>query len=229
MNIPVTDSFLHVFDLDGTLLRSSATIELARQMGRLEAGEEIERRWGAGTISDTDFWNILLDICEDATAADVDAAFRNAPWMEGVAETFMDIRSRGESVIVISQSPSFFVRRLELWGAHETYGSAVEPGTPLSDTATLMPEQKVEITRAALSARDLGAADCVIYGDSTSDMGLFAAFSQTVAVNPTPALRALAATHYVGTDIREAYAMGRQLIGPASRQKSNQAMQRSEG
>lgn len=210
-------SCLHVFDMDGTLLRSTATIELARQFGRLEEGLEIERLWYEGNISDTEFWTRLLGICEDAKKADFAAAFHNSPWMEGIAEAFADIRSRGEAVIVISQSPTFFVRRLELWGAHETYGSAVEPGLLLSASATLLPETKVTITQAALAARSLGANDCVVYGDSTSDLGLFTAFSRTVAVNATPTLAALAASRYVGTDIREAYAMGRKLIDAAAK------------
>lgn len=214
------DGCLHVFDMDGTLLRSTATVELARQMGRHEAGQEIERLWGEGNITDTDFWRTLLDICQDATAADFHAAFHNAPWMEGIAETFSDIRSRGETVIVISQSPTFFVRMLELWGAHETYGSTVEPGVPLSDAATLMPEAKVAITEAALAARSLGPNDCVVYGDSSSDMDLFTSFSRTVGVNPSPTLGALAATHYVGTDIREAYALGRKLIGTEDKKQT---------
>lgn len=218
----VTDGCLHVFDMDGTLLRSTATVELARQMGRLEDGLEIEKLWHDGDIADTDFWRRLIGICEDATVADFDAAFHNSPWMDGIAEAFCDIQSRGEAVIVISQSPTFFVRRLELWGAHETYGSAVDPGVPVSASATLMPETKVAITQAALAARGLGANDCVIYGDSTSDIKLFTSFSRTVAVNATPTLAALATTQYVGTDIREAYAMGRQLIGTADRKQTMQ-------
>lgn len=212
-----TDGCLHVFDMDGTLLRSTAAIELARQLGRLEDGLEIERLWYEGSISDTEFWTRLLGICQGATMADFDAAFHNSPWMEGIAEAFADIRSRGEAVIVISQSPIFFVRRLELWGAHEAYGSAVEPGVLLSASATLLPETKVTIAQAALTARSLSADNCVVYGDSTSDMGLFTAFSRSVAVNATPTLSALAASRYVGTDIREAYAMGRQLIDAASK------------
>ncbi|MBL5972316.1 MAG: haloacid dehalogenase-like hydrolase [Candidatus Leucobacter sulfamidivorax] len=198
--------------MDGTLLRSTASIELARQVGQLDAGREIENLWFENRITDTDFWLRLLEICKDATTADFDQAFHNAPWMEGVIGTFADIRSRGEEVIVISQSPAFFVRRLELWGAHETYGSAVEPGMPLGNSATLMPEVKVSITEAALAARDLSGENCVVYGDSSSDVGLFSRFSRTVGVNPAPVLAPLAATSYVGTDIREAYAMGRQLL-----------------
>lgn len=198
--------------MDGTLLRGTATIELARQLGQLEAGVEIERQWAEGTVSDNDFWLRLLEICQDASAADLRGAFDSAPWMDGVAETFADIKSRGEDAIVISQSPAFFVRGLERWGASETYGSIVEVGQPLLNTATLMPVLKVSITGSALARRNLGSADCVVYGDSSSDVELFRVYPNSVGVNPTPALASLAATTYVGTDIREAYALGRQLI-----------------
>jgi phosphoserine phosphatase len=209
---------LHVFDMDGTLLRSTATIELARHLGQLEGGQEIEELWFEGKITDTEFWLRLLDMCKGASGADIDEAFDNAPWMAGIAETFADIRSRGEAVIVISQSPAFFVRGLERWGAHETYGSAVELGRPLSDSATLLSETKVKITESALAIRNLSAQQCVAYGDSSSDLGLFATLPHTVAVNPTPELEALAATRYVGTDIREAYSLGRQLIAKPDRE-----------
>jgi len=217
-----TTSRLHVFDMDGTLLRGSATIELARQLGQLEAGVDIERRWVEGTVSDNDFWLKLLEICHDASAADLKGAFDSAPWMDGVAETFADIRSRGEEAIVISQSPAFFVRGLERWGASETYGSTVEIGQPLVNTATLMPMVKVSITSSALAERNLGPADCVIYGDSSSDMELFRTYPNSVGVNPTPALASLAATTYVGTDIREAYALGRQLISQTTEKQLTQ-------
>ncbi|WP_458040464.1 MULTISPECIES: HAD family hydrolase [Bacteria] len=218
-NPPADARHLHVFDMDGTLLRSSATIELARQMGRLETGLEIEGLWREGMISDTDFWLCLLEICANATAADLEAAFENAPWMDGIAGVFADIRSRGEAVIVISQSPTFFVRGLERWGAHETYGSAVEVGTALSSSATLLAETKVTITESALAGRGLSADDCVVYGDSSSDVWLFKTYSQSVAVNPTPALAALAASSYIGSDIREAYALGRGLLDASTRRQ----------
>jgi HAD superfamily phosphoserine phosphatase-like hydrolase len=212
-------SGLHVFDMDGTLLRGTATVELARRLGQHEVGEEIERQWGEGSISDNDFWLKLLEICENASEADLKAAFDNAPWMDGIEQTFDDIKARGEDVIVISQSPTFFVQGLGRLGAAETHGSAVEIGQPLGNSATLMPMVKVTITEAALAARNLGPDDCVVYGDSSSDMELFRTFPNSVAVNATPALASLAATRYVGTDIREAYALGRQLISTTTRQQ----------
>lgn len=207
---------LHVFDLDGTLLRSAATVEIARHLGRHEIGQEIEERWLAGNITEREFWEALLEICNVASAAELDAAFLAGPWMAGIAETFADIRSRGEKVIVISQSPTFFVRGLERWGAHETYGSAVEIGQPVTDTATLVPEAKVEITEEALARFNLTPQQCVAYGDSTSDIRLFEWLPYTVAINANPALEALAAARYVGADIREAYALGRQLLSNVS-------------
>ena len=203
---------LHVFDMDGTLLSGAAVIVLARHFDKLDLGEDVEARYLAGAVSDTEFWQTLLDICGAASEADLDAAFHAAPWMRGVAETFADIRARGEIAIVISQSPTFFVRRLEAWGAHETYGSRVEIGVPLADDATLTVDAKVAITEAALARYDLSPEECVAYGDSGSDVGLFRWLPHTVAVNAAPAITELAAAHYTGTDLAEAYALGRALL-----------------
>lgn len=209
---PEWASRLHVFDMDGTLLRGAATTELARYFGRSDVGDDIEARWRAGAISETEFWQTLLDICAEATPAEIDAAFDDARWMAGIAHSFADIRARGEAVIVISQSPAFFVRRLERWGAHETFGSDVEIGRPLPDSATLTPEAKVEITADALARHRLTPEECVAYGDSSSDLDLFAWLPHTVAVNASTTIAQLATASYVGTDISEAYALGRRLL-----------------
>lgn len=203
---------LHVFDMDGTLLRGAAALELTRHFGDPETGHAIEARWIAGDISDDEFWQTLLDVCGDASADEVDAAFRGAAWMTGVAETFADIRARGEIAIVVSQSPHFFVRRLEGWGAHETFGTDLELGRPLRPGVTLSAAAKVEITDAVRARYGIAEADCVAYGDSRSDLALFARLRHTVAVNATPAIVELAAAAYEGTDIREAYALGRELL-----------------
>ena len=203
---------LHVFDMDGTLLRGAATIELARHFGKPTVGQDIESRWLAGSISDQEFWQILLDICAEATEADLDAAFQSACWMTGIVDVFTDIRARDEIAIVITQSPAFFARRLQRWGASETYGSDVEVGRPLPPSATLLPEDKVRITKDVLGRHRLTEHACVAYGDSSSDLDLFAWLPHAVAVNPSPAVAELASASYVGTDLREAYSIGRGLL-----------------
>ena len=216
-NEPLSGGALHVFDMDGTLLAGAATVELARHFDQLAAGQEIEARFVAGTISDDDFWQGMLDIIGDAAESDIDAAFTGAPWLSGIAETFADIRDRGELAIVISQSPQFWVHRLQRWGVHETYGSAIEIGVPLVPGSTLSAEAKVAITEAALDRFGLAPSDCVAYGDSGSDMGLFGWLPHTVAVNASPALAELATTRYSGTDLRGAYALGRELLSVNAR------------
>jgi phosphoserine phosphatase len=207
---------VHVFDMDGTLLCGAATLELARHFGHPTVGDDIEARWLAGTISEREFWQTLLNLCAGATTSELDAAFTGARWMTGIADTFSDIRARGEIAIVISQSPAFFVRRLEGWGAHETYGSDVEIGCPLRDSATLSPEAKVVITEEVLARHGLTPQECVAYGDSSSDVDLFVRLPHTVAVNATPAIAELAAASYVGGDLAEAYAVGRRLLDTAA-------------
>jgi phosphoserine phosphatase len=61
----------------------------------------------------------------------------------------------------------------------------------------------------------LGRADCVAYGDSASDLLLFDALPNTVAVNASPRIAGLAQKQYVGQDLWEAYQLGRSLIEPA--------------
>ncbi|MCD2147388.1 HAD family hydrolase [Gordonia paraffinivorans] len=203
---------LHVFDMDGTLLNGAAALELSTFLGRREVGLEIEQLWHAGQITDFDFWSALLDVCEHATEDDLDTAFEQANWLDGITDTFADIRSRGEVAIVISQSPTFFVEKLRNWGAHEAYGSDVVIGQPLSENATLSPEAKVHITRDALERYGISPADCVAYGDSSSDVELFRWLPNTVAVNGNPVVSGLAAVRYQGNDLREAYALGRTLL-----------------
>lgn len=203
---------LHVFDMDGTLLRGTATIELARHFGKPSIGHEIESRWLAGSISDQEFWQTLLDICVDATEAELDDAFDSACWMTGIVDVFTDIRARGEVAIVVTQSPAFFARRLQRWGASETYGSDVELARPLAPSATLLPQDKVRITKDVLGRHGLTEHACVAYGDSSSDLELFAWLPYAVAVNPSPAVAELASASYVGTDLREAYSIGRRLL-----------------
>ena len=119
-------------------------------------------------------------------------------------------------IAVISQSPHFFVRRLTGWGAHRTYGSAVEPGVPVAEDGLLTLQHKVDITTALLDELGLGERDCVAYGDSTSDLLLFDRLPNTVGVNCSDAVRARASVCFTGDDLRGAYALGRQLLERAA-------------
>lgn len=203
---------LHVFDMDGTLLRGAATVELSRHLGTFEVADAVERAWNAGQLTDLQFWEAVLPLWMDASDAEIDAAFAAAAWIEGVPEVFADIRARGEHIAVISQSPHFFVRRLEGWGAHRTFGSDVVPGRPPTTDSLLTLQDKVDITLGLLADLGLSEDDCTAYGDSRSDVLLFERLTRTVGINPTDVLRDRCAVVYEGLDLRAAYALGRDLV-----------------
>jgi phosphoserine phosphatase len=76
----------------------------------------------------------------------------------------------------------------------------------------LTPESKVYIAVEVLERLGLGAEDTVAYGDSSSDLPLFELLENTVSVNGSESLADHAAVTYEGNDLREAYALGRQLL-----------------
>jgi phosphoserine phosphatase len=203
---------LHVFDMDGTLLRGAASVELARHLGTFEPADRIERAWVRGEISDVGFWEAMLPLWADVSEAEIDDAFAAAAWIGGVREVFDDIIGRGEHIAVISQSPHFFVRRLEGWGAHRTFGSQVVPGGPTTQDLLLTLQHKVDITLGLLEELGLDEERCVAYGDSTSDTLLFDRLPYTVGVNCNEVLRERATVCFDGQDLREAYALGRSLL-----------------
>jgi phosphoserine phosphatase len=203
---------LHVFDMDGTLLRGSATIEICRHIGHLETAQAIEDGWVRGEIDDIQFWDRCLPLWQDLTDAEIDLAFHSGQWIDGVADVLADIAARGEYSAVITQSPQFFVDRMLGWGATTAHGAAVAPGCSLGPDVLMTAEDKVEITTNLLAEYGLTEADCVAYGDSTSDVVLFGQLPHTVSVNGSPTIRGLAAESYEGWDLREAYALGRALL-----------------
>lgn len=206
---------LHIFDMDGTLLHGAASVELCRHVGRFDEADAVEQAWIRGEIGDVRFWELILPMWAGLSDAEIDSAFEAAPWIDGVTEVFADIAARGEHSAVISQSPLFFVQRLKRWGAGAVYGAGVEPGGRSGTDLLLTVEDKVSIAEHLMAEHGLAPEDCVAYGDSTSDVGLFTRLRHTVAVNGKPRIRELAATSYSGTDLREAYAIGRALLAGA--------------
>lgn len=203
---------LHIFDLDGTLLRSTASIEISKVSGNMALAEEIEKNWLLGQITNLQFWQLCRPIWADTTEADIDHAFLHAPWIVAVEHVLDDIERNGERSVVISQSPEFFVKRLKSWGAHAAYGNGIEIGIEPTESMLLGADDKVTIVKDLLEQYSLGENDCVAYGDSTSDIPLFRWLPHTVAMNASPEVRHLAAAHYDGLDLREAYEIGRALI-----------------
>ncbi len=211
---------LHVFDMDGTLLKGSACLEISRTVGVLAETMAIEEIWSKGGISDNEFWVRCLPLWKDITDEQIAHTFTVSPWLEGVQSVFADIRSRDERSVVISQSPLFFVQRLQRWGANFTYGALVTPGNSAGAEQLLTSKDKLNIVNKLLSELGLSHNDCIAYGDSMSDIDLFRALSNTVAVNARQAIRELARVCYEGSSMWDGYNLGRSLLDNDAHRKA---------
>ena len=205
-------SCLHVFDMDGTLLKGSACLEISRTVGALAETLAIEDVWSRGEISDNDFWVRCLPLWKDLSDEQVDRAFAESPWLDGVQSVFADIKSRDEKSAVISQSPLFFVERLHAWGVNYVYGSLVTPGNSTGAERLMTSRDKLDITGRLLSELGLTHDNCIAYGDSMSDLDLFKSLPKTVAVNARKPIRELASVCYEGPSMWSGYAAGRKLL-----------------
>ncbi|MBY4574892.1 HAD family hydrolase [Gordonia paraffinivorans] len=206
-------SVLHVFDMDGTLLRgTSASIELARHIRVSEQLDVLEKLSAAGELSNVEFHRRTHPLWQSLTDADVDTVFSAAPWIGHLRTVFDDIASRGEIAIVVSMSPLFFVERLIGWGARAVFASHNPIGGPFDESLILEDGDKVAIVQRYAHETGIDSGRVVAYGDSYTDIPLFRSGVASVAVNGSDAVEALAVHRYRGDDLRKAYALGRSLL-----------------
>ncbi|MGW3095816.1 HAD family hydrolase [Streptomyces sp. NPDC001102] len=204
---------LHLFDLDGTLLRGTTSpVEISRQLGLEAEALALDEAISAGLIGPPEYAHQVHALWSGLTEAHVTAAFDAAPWLERIREVWAEIRRHGGYCAVVSLSPSFFVEKLLGWGAHAAYGSrfpAVPFTEPVDPTGVLSAAAKVEIADRLCAEFGVTRDDCVAYGDSLSDRDLFGVVPVSVAVNADSHLTGLATHSYLGGDLWEAYQLVR--------------------
>ncbi|GIH16997.1 HAD family hydrolase [Rugosimonospora africana] len=207
---------LHVFDMDGTLLRgTSACQEVARVLGDLERLAALDARFSAGEVDSPGFALAVREMWFDLTPAIVASAFAAGPWLAGIERVCADIRRRGERSAVITLSPDFFASRLLESGFDDVIASRFPPlpfTAPVDPAGVLSPADKVTIVERLRARYGVPRSRCVAYGDSMSDAPLFRHLDATVAVNADHHLEGLGAASYRGDDLTEAYALGRALL-----------------
>ncbi|MEU5833029.1 haloacid dehalogenase-like hydrolase [Streptomyces diacarni] len=211
---------LHVFDLDGTLLRhTTAALELARHAGVHARVQELEQQLSAGHIGHARFAVLAHAAWKDhLTLEHAHLAFGQASWLAGMWEVFADIRARGDHALVLTLGPDTFARHLSEWVDHVVATAYPAPGSPGCVVAqdALRPQDKVAATRDLAQELSVPSQRTIAYGDGPTDQPLFDAVGLAVAVNPSQKLPPEAAQFtYRGDDLRVPYAAVRAALDTA--------------
>jgi phosphoserine phosphatase len=204
---------LHLFDVDGTLIRgSAAAVEISRQLGVTAEIAELEREFVTLGLSPAEFAVRARELWAELTVEQVATAFEQAPWLDGIRDVWADIRAQGDYCAVVSLGPNFFVERLLDWGVHAAHAS-VWPALPFTQpivrSGILSPLAKVHTAQRLCAELGLELGHCVAYGDSMSDAELFRVVGSAVAVNGDHHVASSATRAYNGGDLRDAYALVR--------------------
>ncbi|MCZ1250813.1 HAD hydrolase family protein [Photorhabdus laumondii subsp. laumondii] len=69
----------------------------------------------------------------------------------------------------------------------------------------IISESKLQIVKKYVQEHGLNLEKCVAYGDSGSDIPLFNALTNTVAINGTDKIREIALIHYEGNNLWQPY------------------------
>lgn len=209
---------LHIFDMDGTLLRdTTASLQIAQAHGHTQELVELELAYGAGEIDEVGFARRTWALFSHLTPSQVREVFDEAPWIRGMAQIVSDLHDLGEACIVITMSPNYFADYLLDFGFDVVIASDHPPlqgkaEDDMADTSgVLLAGDKVAIAEDWANYFGLSPDNCTAYGDSSSDVPLFMASGRTVAVNAGAELQAMAAVSYQGDDLRDAVAAGRSI------------------
>ncbi|MER6911314.1 HAD family phosphatase [Streptomyces sp. NPDC000594] len=202
-----TPPFRHpvvVFDLDGTLVRSTTvSLLLAKGLGHLPAVEELERGYDAHLLDNEEFTHREAALFAGTPAARAVAQLREVPWIGGVKETLAALTAGGCTLLLTTLAWQFAVEELE----HRHFFSEVRgAGLEVVDGVFtgrverhFHEEDKRSFVESWCAARGIPLSEVAAVGDSRTDLHLFAAVGTAVAVNASPEARA-AARHTVDTD-----------------------------
>jgi phosphoserine phosphatase len=123
-------------------------------------------------------------------------------------------------------SPDFFANPLLSLGVDVVRASTFPPlpfRATVDPAGILTPADKVGLAESERRGYGLARSACVAYGDSWSDLQLFAELENTIAVNADPALESIARVAYRGANLSDAYAQGRALLERSRTESADRA------
>jgi phosphoserine phosphatase len=204
---------VHVFDMDGTLLRkTSAPALVAAALGHDGSLVELEGRFATGTATAVDFARALHEMWGVVPSEIARRAFAAAPLLANIREVVVDIHDRDERACLITMSPDYFAEQFLEFGFDRVFASPFprSPEAPLDESAILNPEDKPRLAARFCAEHGLELRDAIAYGDSMSDVFLFGEVGLRVSVNGDHHLAELADAAVEGPDLMVAYQAARE-------------------
>jgi phosphoserine phosphatase len=204
----------HIFDMDGTLLHgTTAPVLLAAALGQPEALAALEERFSLGSATTVQFARALHEMWGVVAPEVAQKAFAAPPVLDNVPDVLADIRRRDERSCLITMSPDYFAEQFLDFGFDAVFASSFprSADTPLDESAILSPRDKPRLAERFCAEHGLALKDAIAYGDSMSDVFLFAAVGVRVSVNGDHHLEELSDIAVEGTDLLLAYRAAREL------------------
>jgi phosphoserine phosphatase len=206
-----------VFDLDGTLLRgTTVSLLLAQWLGWEGEVSELERAFREHEISNSVVADTSAAWLAGRSVAEVWRVLGDAPWIEGMAETFQALTATRASLLLGTITWSFAAEMLRL-----DHGFAAVSGTEMQAAHGILSgavsryfneHDKVRFVEEWCARNGYSMSQVAAIGDSRSDVPLFHRVGLSIALNATPDARAVA-THVLDTeDLRDVLG----LLQPAS-------------
>jgi phosphoserine phosphatase len=117
----------------------------------------------------------------------VEEAFKNTAKLEGLTELVAWAKHHGINIAVLTTGPEFFARRfIQYFGFDHVVGSMfpVHEGTIELDACQVVRDaDKPEHATSLCQRLNVRPLDCVVVGDSRSDVELFQIFTNSIALN----------------------------------------------
>lgn len=201
---------IHVFDMDGTLLRNTtASALIAEALGAERQFAQLEEDLRNGILTTVGFAEQAFELWRTLESSAITAAFTRGRHIRGIHDVLFDIRQRGDYSMLITMSPEFFAREYLPSGFDEVVGSKFPPlpfqQTRFDPSGILTPDDKPKIVRERCVQFGTTMQNVVAYGDSKSDLPLFGEVGLAVAINADSAARRAAHLKYEGENLGEAY------------------------
>lgn len=184
---------LVVFDMDGTLLPDTmANLELARALGQEPRIIDLERGYSSGVLDSTAYAQAVLEMYSQLTPDIINKAFHAAPKLNGLRDIVDWCHRMGLRTAVITTGPEFFARGFVTHYGVDDVRAAFFPldatSLRLDDCLLVHDVDKPVLAKQLCDKYGVHISRCIVVGDSRSDVSLFQAFPQSVALNFSSAL-----------------------------------------